>query len=89
MSSFVSDQVHQKPYLSYAYFKGASPDNEFTPDEPYVVSLSHFDNRENNNFIYVRVACDSDERERTIALVEDDVVGYRVIKCPALLLGIN
>ncbi len=89
VTSFVSDQIHQKPYLSYAYFAGADTENDFTPDEPFVVSLSDFDSHENNSFTYVRVACDSDERERTIAMVEDDVVGYRVVKCPALLLGIN
>ena len=89
VTGFVTDQLRQKEYLATAYFKGANKDNDFTPDEPLQITLTNFDNRENNKFTYVRVACDSDKRDRTIALIEDDVVGYRVVKCPALLLGIN
>ncbi len=38
-TSFLEEQVKAKPYMTAAYFKGAAPENSYTPDEPYTVEI--------------------------------------------------
>ena len=87
--SFVSDQLRQKPYLADAYFDGADLQNDFTPDEPFEISVEDYTNRENNQFVYVSIDCDGDERDRTAALREQPDGSFLIVKCPALMLGLK
>ena len=41
--SFLSDRMRQNgkaPYLGASYFHGASPDNEYTPSQPYTIYVA-------------------------------------------------
>ena len=37
---FIRDRLMDKTYLPLAYFEGATPANNYTPDVPYMVSVS-------------------------------------------------
>ncbi|MDD4509457.1 MAG: hypothetical protein PHY23_00840 [Oscillospiraceae bacterium] len=36
---FLADRLRGKPYLPLSYFKGATPENGYTPDRPYVITV--------------------------------------------------
>lgn len=36
---FLRDRLGDKPYLPASYFKGASPENGYTPEKPYTVEI--------------------------------------------------
>ncbi|MBR4881160.1 MAG: hypothetical protein IKU19_04460 [Clostridia bacterium] len=39
--SFIDDRLRDgKTYVPFSYFKGATPDNNYTPDEPFTVTIS-------------------------------------------------
>ena len=38
-SQFIRDRLRDKSYLPLAYFEGATPDNSYTPTEPYIVNV--------------------------------------------------
>jgi len=39
--SFLNDRFRDgKTYVPFSYFKGAKPDNDYTPDEPYTLQSS-------------------------------------------------
>ena len=35
--SFLKDRFYDKKYLPKVYFKGATPENDYTPDKPYTI----------------------------------------------------
>ena len=38
--SFLNDRFRDgKTYVPFSYFKGAAPDNDYTPDEPYTLTI--------------------------------------------------
>ena len=38
--SFLNDRFRDgKTYVPFSYFKGANPDNDYTPDEPYTLTI--------------------------------------------------
>ena len=38
--SFLNDRFRDgKTYVPFSYFKGATPDNDYTPDEPYTLTI--------------------------------------------------
>lgn len=36
---FIRDRLADKPYLPYSYFNGATPQNNYTPAQPYVIEV--------------------------------------------------
>ena len=36
---FLRDRLRDKKYLPKAYFEGATPENNYTPDEPFVLKV--------------------------------------------------
>lgn len=38
--NFLKERLERKSYLPYSYFAGASPENSYTPTEPYQVMMS-------------------------------------------------
>lgn len=38
--SFLKDRFNGKAYVPFSYFDGAAPDNGYTPNEPFTVSVS-------------------------------------------------
>jgi len=37
--SFLNDRFRNGHHVPFSYFKGAVPDNEYTPDEPFVITV--------------------------------------------------
>ena len=37
---FLRDRLRDKPYVPFSYFAGAVPGNDYTPDEPFTVTVS-------------------------------------------------
>ncbi len=37
---FIRDRFMDKDYVPRSYFRGAKPDNDYTPDKPYVLTVS-------------------------------------------------
>ena len=38
--SFIADRFRDSDYVPRSYFEGSTPDNDYTPDEPYTVVVS-------------------------------------------------
>lgn len=36
---FLKERLRDKPYLPFSYFKGASPENNYTPSRPYQIEV--------------------------------------------------
>lgn len=36
---FTRDRLKDKPYLPFSYFHGATPENNYTPSQPYVIDI--------------------------------------------------
>lgn len=36
---FLRDRFGDKPYLPFSYFRGATPDNNYTPSQPYTIDV--------------------------------------------------
>lgn len=37
---FLKDRFLDKKYVPFSYFKGAKPENDYTPDEPFTITIS-------------------------------------------------
>lgn len=49
------ERLRTIPYLGYSYFRGATPDNNYTPSQPYTISVSSLPRQEGYDNHYCRV----------------------------------
>ena len=54
-SQFIRDRLRDKSYLPLAYFEGATPDNSYTPTEPYIVNVYSDPRPQNCEAGYIRL----------------------------------
>lgn len=69
---FLKDRLREKSYLPGAYFEGATPENDYTPDTPW--SLLVYDDPMNaeEGYLYIQVATTGADSRRRITLREKD-----------------
>ena len=62
-------KLGEKDYLMRSYFEGATPENGYTPAQPYTVELIEYSNsREEENYVYLSVVCGGADNPRQIRL---------------------
>ncbi|MBR3036751.1 MAG: hypothetical protein IKI54_05625 [Lachnospiraceae bacterium] len=62
-------KLGERPYLMRSYFAGATPENNYTPTQPYTVELIEYSNsREEENYVYLSILCGGADSPRQIRL---------------------
>ena len=54
---FIRERLSGKEYKTFSFFKGATPENNYTPDKPYVITVNanpYPDEEENWTSVYVK-----------------------------------
>lgn len=74
--SFLKDRFFDKPYLIKSYFNGATPANNYTPDEPYTVELERNNMYEQPGFANIFVRSGGADSPRKIILRQKGDVWY-------------
>ncbi len=66
---FIADRFRGKEYLPRSYFKGAVPENDYTPQPPYTVTVSENPySYQNQGYAKLFVACGGADSPRPIQL---------------------
>ena len=89
---FIKDRFRGKEYLMKSYFLGSTPENQYTPSEPYQVSISensysreHF----SEGYITLYIACSGADSPRPIKLRNKPSTGQWFLWEQSLLTGIR
>ena len=62
-------KLNEKDYLMRSYFVGATPENNYTPTQPYTVEMIEYSNaREEENYVYLSIVCGGSDNPRQIRL---------------------
>lgn len=69
---FVKDRLRDKTYLPRAYFEGAKPDNDYTPDTPLTLLVYDDPMKAEEGYLYIQVATTGADSRRRITLREKD-----------------
>ena len=69
---FLKDRLREKSYLPRAYFEGAAPDNDYTPDTPLTLMVYDDPMRAEEGYLYIQVATTGADSKRRITLREKD-----------------
>lgn len=69
---FVKDRLRDKTYLPRAYFEGAKPDNDYTPDIPLTLMVYDDPMKAEEGYLYIQVATTGADSRRRITLREKD-----------------
>ena len=87
---FISDRFRDKDYVPRSYFAGASPDNNYTPAEPYTLTVTadaHSFDEENMARLYVSSGGADSPRPITLRKAKDG--GWYLWEYSSVLLGIR
>ncbi len=71
---FIADRFRDKDYVPRSYFKGATPQNDYMPTEPYTITVSenpYSHNDANYAKLYVRSGGADSPRQITLRLAKD------------------
>lgn len=86
--SFLKDRLREKRYLPQAYFEGATPENDYTPDTPWVLIVYDDPVAAEEGYLYVRLSTTGADSTRRITLrIKDD--SYYLWEYSSILLGIR
>lgn len=70
--SFLKDRLREKAYLPGAYFEGATPENDYTPDTPLTLMIYDDPMEAEEGYCYIQVATTGADSRRRITLREKD-----------------
>lgn len=73
---FLKDRLREKTYLPGAYFEGAIPENDYTPDTPWTLTVYDDPVEAEEGYCYVQVATSGADSKRRITLREKDGLYY-------------
>ncbi|MGN1442719.1 MAG: DUF6935 domain-containing protein, partial [Acutalibacteraceae bacterium] len=66
---FIADRFRGKDYVMRSYFDGSSPENDYTPSEPYTVTVSENQySYAEPNFAKLFIACSGADSPRPVQL---------------------
>lgn len=74
--NFLKDRLREKSYLPAAYFEGASPGNDYTPDAPWTLVIYDDPMNAEEGYFYVQAATTGADSRRRITLREKDGLYY-------------
>ena len=87
---FIKDRFRGKPYLMRSYFVGSTPENNYTPAQPYRVSVSENANsRSEDGYRTLYVACSGADSPRPLKLRNKPSTGEWFLWEQQLLTGIR
>ena len=66
--SFLKDRFYDKKYLPKVYFKGATPENDYTPDKPYTIRFLSDKKTETEEYVKVYIKESAFDTPRSITL---------------------
>ena len=69
---FIKDRLRDKTYLPGAYFEGAAPENDYTPDTPWTLIVYDDTMEAEEGYRYIQVATTGADSRRRITLREKD-----------------
>lgn len=87
---FISDRFRDKDYVPRSYFAGAAPDNDYTPTEPYTLTVKtdpHSFDEENMARLYVSSGGADSPRPITLRKAKDG--SWYLWEYSSVLLGIR
>lgn len=70
--NFIRDRLRDKAYLPGAYFEGAAPENDYTPDTPWTLMVYDDSMEAEEGFRYIQVTTTGADSRRRITLREKD-----------------
>lgn len=70
--NFLKDRLRDKTYLPGAYFEGATPENDYTPDTPWILMVYDDSMDAEEGYRYIQVATTGADSSRRITLREKD-----------------
>lgn len=70
--NFIKDRLREKTYLPGAYFQGAAPENDYTPDVPWTLTVYDDPMEAEEGYLYIQVATTGADSRRRITLREKD-----------------
>lgn len=90
---FIADRFRSKDYMVRSYFTGATPENDYTPAEPYTVVVKsdpHSYDQENMARLYlISGGCDPDSAARPVTLRKAKDDKWYLWEYSSLLLGVK
>ena len=87
---FIKDRFRGKAYLMRSYFAGSTPENNYTPAQPYRVSVSENANsRSEDGYLTLYVACSGADSPRPLKLRNKPSTGEWFLWEQQLLTGIR
>ena len=69
---FLKDRLREKSYLPGAYFEGATPENDYTPDTPWTLLVYDDPMNAEEGYLYIQVETTGADSRRRITLREKD-----------------
>lgn len=69
---FIKDRLRDKTYLSGAYFEGAAPENDYTPNTPWTLIVYDDTMEAEEGYHYIQVATTGADSRQRITLREKD-----------------
>lgn len=70
--NFLKDRLREKAYLPGAYFGGATPENDYTPDTPWTLLVYDDSMEAEEGYLYIQVETTGADSRRRITLREKD-----------------
>ena len=65
----MDEKLNEGEYLMRSYFKGAEPENDYTPSEPYTIEIQEYKNsRDQENYIYLYLESGGADNPRQVQL---------------------
>ena len=89
---FIRDRFRGKEYLMRSYFSGSSPENNYTPVQPYRVAVSENDysrSQIGEGYLTLYVACSGADSPRPLKLRKKPSTGQWFLWEQQLLTGIR
>ena len=87
---FLEDRMADKLYLPFSYFSGATVENDYTPDEPYTVTLSENPySRDEDGVIKFFIASAGADSPRPVTVRQKKSTGEWFLWEQSLLVGIR
>lgn len=85
----IDEQLKRYPRLPYAYYKGATPENNYEPDKPYIIEFPSSGTATVESGLKLFVATEGADSDRPISVVQDDDGLWRAYEWSSLLMGLQ
>ena len=85
----LDEQIDRYPRMPYAYYKGATPENNYEPDVPYIIEFPKSGSATQPTGLKLFVATEGADSDRPISLVLDEDGLWRAYEWSTILMGLK